>query len=94
MNTTHNQRTGPDTGPHETMYERDDRLFVRYGDHTYELPSQCPHRGAPLVEGYLTGPFLRCRWHGATFDIRNGSRLRGPLCKDLAVNRTPATGPS
>ena len=87
MNTTHNRSTEP------VMFERDDRLFVRYGDHTYELPSQCPHRGAPLVEGYLTGPFLRCRWHGATFDIRNGSRLRGPLCKDLAVSRTsgPAT---
>jgi nitrite reductase/ring-hydroxylating ferredoxin subunit len=70
------------------MYERDGCLFVRYRQDTYEVPARCPHLGGPLSRGTLTGPFLRCPWHGATFDIRTGSRLRGPDCADLAVRRT------
>jgi nitrite reductase/ring-hydroxylating ferredoxin subunit len=66
-------------------YEKDDRLIVYYGDRSYELPARCPHLGGPLIDGYLNGPFLRCAWHGATFDIRTGVRLRGPDCPNLDV---------
>lgn len=27
-------------------------------------PGACPHLGAPLVEGYVAGGCLTCRWHG------------------------------
>lgn len=61
----------------------DGRLVVRHEDRDYEVPGTCPHRGAPLAEAYVHGPFLRCPWHGATFDVRTGARLRGPICPDL-----------
>jgi nitrite reductase/ring-hydroxylating ferredoxin subunit len=63
---------------------------VSLGDRTVRVPARCPHRGAPLAQGTVTGTFLECPWHGATFDLRTGRRLRGPLCADLAVSTTPA----
>ncbi|WP_171163428.1 Rieske 2Fe-2S domain-containing protein [Streptomyces sp. I05A-00742] len=58
---------------------------VRLGDRMVRVPARCPHRGAPLVDALVTGTFLECPWHGATFDLRTGKRLRGPQCADLAV---------
>ncbi|WP_231334570.1 Rieske 2Fe-2S domain-containing protein [Actinomadura graeca] len=69
----------------------DGRLVVRYEGREYEIPEQCPHRGAPLAEGYLNGPFLRCAWHGATFDVRTGDRLRGPACPKLPAPASAGT---
>ncbi|MBO2448580.1 Rieske (2Fe-2S) protein [Actinomadura barringtoniae] len=67
----------------------DGRLVVRHGTSEYEIPEHCPHLGAPLDQAYLNGPFLRCAWHGATFDVRTGERLRGPACPNL-----PTPGPN
>ncbi|XP_009875245.1 PREDICTED: apoptosis-inducing factor 3-like, partial [Apaloderma vittatum] len=36
------------------------------------LGSKCPHYGAPLSKGVLRGQRLRCPWHGACFNIKNG----------------------
>ena len=54
----------------------------------YALHNVCPHRGAPLCEGRITGEMkgpepgqyeikrrgeiIRCPWHGYEFDITNG----------------------
>jgi nitrite reductase/ring-hydroxylating ferredoxin subunit len=60
-------------------------LRVVIDDYAVEIPAKCPHRGAPLARGTLFGFFLQCPWHGATFDLRTGARLRGPLCDDLPI---------
>lgn len=60
-------------------------FVVRYAGGAVRVPARCPHRGAPLAEGTVTGSLLVCPWHGAAFDLRTGSRLRGPVCPDLAV---------
>ncbi len=57
----------------------------------YALRNLCPHQGAPLCRGELTGlawsdepgeiewtragEILRCPWHGWEFDIRTGSTV-------------------
>jgi nitrite reductase/ring-hydroxylating ferredoxin subunit len=69
------------------------RLIVRYQGRTFHIPPNCPHRGAPLREAALHGPYLRCAWHGATFDVRSGARLRGPECPDLPVAPTEMPSP-
>jgi nitrite reductase/ring-hydroxylating ferredoxin subunit len=38
----------------------------------------CPHAGATLSEGELDGTVLTCPRHGSQFDVRDGSRRRGP----------------
>lgn len=60
----------------------------------YALHNRCPHRGAPLCEGritgLLTGPepgeyeftregeIVRCPWHGYEFDITTGEFVLTP----------------
>lgn len=58
------------------------------GGEFYALNNVCPHRGAPLCEGKITGEMkgpepgqyeierkgeiIQCPWHGYEFDITNG----------------------
>jgi nitrite reductase/ring-hydroxylating ferredoxin subunit len=58
---------------------------IRLPDRVVTVAARCPHKGAPLVEGLVRGAFLECPWHGATFDLRTGRRLRGPTCGDLEI---------
>jgi nitrite reductase/ring-hydroxylating ferredoxin subunit len=44
----------------------------------YVLDDTCPHRGAPLWEGDVSGPEVTCPWHGARFDITSGAVLCPP----------------
>ena len=63
------------------------------GDY-YALHNLCPHRGAPLCEGRITGlmkgpepgtyeierkgEIIRCPWHGYEFDIKTGEFVLEP----------------
>jgi nitrite reductase (NADH) small subunit len=67
---------------------------LRVGDEFFALRNKCPHRGAPLCEGTVSGTFLpaqphdydyglenqvlRCPWHGWEFDLRTGRSLFQP----------------
>ena len=60
----------------------------------FAVRNQCPHRGAPLCEGTVSGTFLpsrpndyqwgmegkvlRCPWHGWEFDLTTGRSLFQP----------------
>lgn len=73
--------------------EGEDHLRIRLQHLSVTIPAWCPHKGAPLSEGTVTGSFLECPWHGAVFDLRTGRRLRGPACGDLDVTHTdPSSG--
>lgn len=41
-------------------------------DKVYAMNAVCSHKGAPLEEGTLLGYDLKCPWHFALFDVRNG----------------------
>ena len=43
----------------------------------YAVDDRCPHRGAPLSEGVITGTTVTCPWHGAKFDVTNGKLVSG-----------------
>jgi len=38
----------------------------------YAIDEVCTHEGGPLDEGELNGYDLKCPWHYAVFDVRNG----------------------
>lgn len=60
-------------------------LIARWANRVIKVSARCPHRGGPLADGRIIGTFLECPWHGATFDLRTGRRLRGPECPDLII---------
>jgi nitrite reductase/ring-hydroxylating ferredoxin subunit len=41
----------------------------------YAIDEICTHEGGPLDEGELNGYDLKCPWHYAVFDVRNGKVL-------------------
>lgn len=41
----------------------------------YATEGFCPHRGAPLAEGCLSGHVVECALHGWQFDVRTGHCL-------------------
>lgn len=43
------------------------------GDVFYAINDLCPHRGAPLSEGYLEGETVLCAWHCFDFSLRTGA---------------------
>lgn len=56
------------------------------------VQGDCPHAGGPLGDGQLgMGCVLACPWHGAVFDVSNGSPLRGPARKPLRTYQVRVT---
>lgn len=46
-------------------------------DQFYAIGNFCPHKGAPLADGRLSGQTVECDWHGWRFDLRTGLCLTG-----------------
>lgn len=77
----------PGTCKAVTVAGREIGVFNVAGEY-YALINRCPHEGAPLCMGLITGRFesahpgeyrlthqgemLRCPWHGWEFDIKTG----------------------
>ncbi len=51
----------------------------------HAVADRCPHAGAPLSEGELSGRQITCPWHGSQFDVCTGERTRGPADSDIAT---------
>lgn len=49
----------------------------------YAIDDTCTHRGGPLSEGMVVGTEVTCPWHGAVFDVTNGSVLGAPAPRDV-----------
>jgi nitrite reductase/ring-hydroxylating ferredoxin subunit len=63
----------------------------RNGDEFFAMLNVCPHRGAPICQGTITGTMLpsppgelvygmdgyvlRCPWHGWEYDVRSGQSV-------------------
>jgi nitrite reductase (NADH) small subunit len=77
-------------------------------DEFYAIRNRCPHQGAPLGRGYLTGTFLpsevgqydygreaeilRCPWHRYEFDVTTGRSLHDPAHCRVAAYRVVLQG--
>ena len=48
------------------------------GGRYFAIDDTCPHRGAPLSEGYCEGNEVTCPWHATRFDLTTGAALCPP----------------
>ena len=60
-----------------------DILLARVNGKYHAVGAHCPHYGAPLVDGVLSGGRLVCPWHHACFDITTGDLQEPPALDAL-----------
>jgi nitrite reductase/ring-hydroxylating ferredoxin subunit len=48
-------------------------VVVKSGDGARVLDGVCPHRGAPLEDGFVHDGCVVCPWHGWAFDLESGA---------------------
>lgn len=93
----------PDTRKLVEIAGRPIIIFNVRGEY-FALLNRCPHQGASLCEGLLTGlasspepgvyvmtrenEILRCPWHGWEYDIRTGESWFDPLHTKLRIYAT------
>lgn len=67
---------------------------VRVPEGVFAFDDVCPHRGAALSEGKLTGTTLMCAAHTWEFDVTSGAllRLRAPACLSMRDARETDDG--
>ncbi len=58
----------------------------------YAIDATCPHSGGPLSEGDVDETAVTCPWHGASFNLADGSVLSPPADEDVASYRVPVDG--
>ncbi|MGC0421258.1 Rieske (2Fe-2S) protein [Embleya sp. AB8] len=56
---------------------------LRHGDTIHVFEDRCPHAGAILSRGTLTGEHLTCPAHKATFDVATGRSVGTLNCRKL-----------
>lgn len=55
------------------------------GGALYAIDDECPHAGAPLSEGSVSGGEVQCSWHGSRFRLRTGEVLEPPAEEPVAT---------
>ena len=41
----------------------------------YAIADSCPHQGAPLCDGAVSGRSVICSWHGWRYSLEDGRRI-------------------
>jgi nitrite reductase/ring-hydroxylating ferredoxin subunit len=57
----------------------------RSGEQVHVIDDRCAHRGFPLHDGICDGATVRCRTHGARYDLATGDALSGPATRGVRV---------
>lgn len=58
-------------------------LLINSGTEIFAIAAHCSHYHGPLSEGLVVGNSIRCPWHHACFDLRNGEAVRAPAISAL-----------
>lgn len=60
-------------------------LVVKQHNEFFAIGAKCSHFGAPLVKGALGNGRVRCPWHGACFNLKNGKSIQFQMFYKLYV---------
>lgn len=55
--------------------------IFRETDSVFAIENVCPHRGAPLHEGFVKDGYVTCPWHQWQFQLNNGVCRNIPQAK-------------
>jgi NAD(P)H-dependent nitrite reductase small subunit len=55
--------------------------LFRTPEGVFALDNYCPHRGAPMHEGFVTDGYVTCPWHQWQFRLNDGTCLNIPGAK-------------
>ncbi len=58
----------------------------------FAIDGECTHAGGPLCEGEVVGTTVRCPWHGALFDLTNGTALEAPAFDAVTCYKVEVDG--
>jgi nitrite reductase/ring-hydroxylating ferredoxin subunit len=61
--------------------------LFRVGDRCYAIDDICPHRDAPLHEGYVEGLEVECPWHASRFHLETGAHRHPPAKRGVTAYR-------
>lgn len=59
--------------------------LYQIGRELFAVEDACPHAGATLSTGTMSGSVVTCPLHGSQFDVRNGERVRGPADRAIST---------
>ena len=59
-------------------------LLARFEDSFWAIAPKCPHAGAALADGVMSGDRVICPWHNTCYSLRTGELLEPPALDDLA----------
>ncbi|MGD0719063.1 MAG: Rieske (2Fe-2S) protein [Thermoplasmata archaeon] len=65
-------------------------VLVNFGGPVRALQGECPHLGAALAEGTLSGRRLTCILHEAAFDVETGAVAVDPFGIEPPAGEVPA----
>lgn len=69
-----------------------DLVLYRIGSTVRALSATCAHLGGPLDQGGVEDECVTCPWHGSTYDLRDGSVVRGPSTHPQPAYETRVVG--
>src|SRR5579864_5414508 len=67
-------------------------VLARSGDELFAIGANCTHYRGPLAKGLIVGDTVRCPWHHACFNLRNGEALRAPALDPVPCWRVERLG--
>ncbi len=62
----------PTNGGLKVVIEDEEIALFNLGGEIYAISDCCPHRGAPLSEGFLEQGKVFCPWHCFDFNLKTG----------------------
>ena len=62
------------------------------GGALFAIDDECPHAGAPLSEGIVSGEEVQCSWHGSRFRLRTGEVLEPPADEPVSAYAVRLSG--